>query len=164
MPVAEILAGISLVKAASEAISNCKDATQIAGHLNQLLTGVEQVKKKQKNTVAQKWGSVLQKKLNENDDDETSISNIAQEKIEAALSEEALMAARATIVARFGPDIWHEILIERDERIEKNKSAAVKKKEEDKIFWDKCLVIVRNILILFAAVGAVGSYLISRIK
>ena len=74
------------------------------------------------------------------------------------------MAARATIVARFGPDIWHEILIERDERIEKNKSAAVKKKEEDKIFWDKCLVIVRNILILFAAVGAVGSYLISRIK
>lgn len=163
MPVAEILAGISLVKAASEAISNCKDASQIAGHLNQLLTGAEQVKKKQKSTVAQKWGSVLQKKLND-DGDDTSISSIASQKIEAALALEALTAARAQIVARFGPDMWHEIIMERDELIEKNKSAAVKKKEEDKIFWDKCLVICRNVLVLFAAIGAVGSYLISRMK
>jgi hypothetical protein len=162
--VAEILAGIALVKSASEAISNCKDVSQIAGHLNQLLTGAEQVKKKQKNSVAQKWGSVLQKKLNDDDGDDTSISVIAQEKIDAALAEEALLLARQQIIHRFGPDIWHEILIERDERIEKNKSAAARKKEEDKIFWDKVYTIMRNVLILFAAAGAVGSYIISRIK
>ena len=43
--VAEILAGIALVKSASEAISSCKDISQIAGHLDKLLTGAEQCKK-----------------------------------------------------------------------------------------------------------------------
>lgn len=46
--VAEILAGIALVKSASEAISSCKDISQIAGHLDKLLTGAEQCKKTEK--------------------------------------------------------------------------------------------------------------------
>tara|TARA_R110000744_G_scaffold56057_10_gene118292 strand:- start:2417 stop:2617 length:201 start_codon:yes stop_codon:yes gene_type:complete len=65
---------------------------------------------------------------------------------------------------RFGPDLWIDIIMTRNELIKKNRSAAKKKQEKDKIFWEKTLIVTRNILILFAGVGAIASWIFSRIK
>tara|TARA_R110000744_G_scaffold56057_10_gene118293 strand:- start:2734 stop:2907 length:174 start_codon:yes stop_codon:yes gene_type:complete len=46
--VAEILAGIALVKAAAEAISTCTDAAKVGEHLGNLIKGTEDLKKNQK--------------------------------------------------------------------------------------------------------------------
>ena len=163
--VAEILAGIALVKSAAEAISSCKDAAKVGEYLSDLIKGTEQVKQeKAKGIVAQKWGSFLSKKLNDDEDDETSISNIAAQKINLAVAEEALVLAKHQISMRWGPDLWIDIIMTRNELIKKNRSAAKKKQEKDKIFWDKALIVTRNVLILFAGVGAIASWIFSRIK
>lgn len=162
--VAEILAGIALVKAAAEAISTCTDAAKVGQHLGDLIKGTEDLKKKPKNIVAEKWGNFLSKKLGDDAEDSTSISNIASSKIQLALAEEALVRAKHTISMRFGPDLWIDIIMTRNELIKKNRSAAKKKQEKDKIFWDKALIVTRNVLILFAGVGAIASWIFSRIK
>ena len=162
--VAEILAGLALVKSASEAISSCKDISQIAGHLDKLLTGAEQCKKKQKkNTLGGRWQSVLQSKLND-DGDETSISTIAQEKIDAALAEEAIQKAKLQITRRFGPDVWTDIIMTRDERLEKKKTAEEKAVIRKKEMMDKIYIVARNFLFLIGAIVAGISYVLHRMK
>ena len=74
------------------------------------------------------------------------------------------MRAKHQISMRFGPDLWIDIIMTRNELIKKNRSAAKKKQEKDKIFWEKTLIVTRNILILFAGVGAIASWIFSRIK
>ena len=129
-----------------------------------MLTGAEQCKKKQKkNTLGGRWQSVLQSKLND-DGDETSISTIAQEKIDASLAEEAIQKAKLQITRRFGPDVWTDIIMTRDERLEKKKTAEEKAVIRKKEMMDKIYIVARNFLFLIGAIVAGISYVLHRMK
>ena len=146
MPVAEILAGISLVKASVDFIKSnidtAKDVGEIAGAIDGLFRGNEEVQKdrnkKSKPGLADQFG----------------INNVAKEMIDAKLAEEKMQEMRNLVDLRFGPGTWQSIIDERIKRIteakEAAKLAAIKKRKEDAEFWEqvKMLMIIAGCVIM----------------
>ena len=124
MVVAEVLAGISLVKASVEFIKSnidtAKDIGEIAGSVDDLFRGQDEVEKKRS------------KKAGLGVSDQIGIKHVAQEVIDARLAQEAMQEMRNMIDMRFGPGTWQTILDERQKRIreEKERIAALKKEEQ----------------------------------
>ena len=150
MAVAEILAGISLVKASVDFIKSnidtAKDVGEIAGAIDGLFRGAEDVQKernrKSKAGLADQFG----------------INNVAQEMIDAKLAEEKMHEMRTLVDLRFGPGTWQSIIDERSRRIAEAKEAArlaaIKKRQEDAEFWEqmKMIAIIGSVIVF--AVGA----------
>jgi hypothetical protein len=146
MPIAEILAGISLVKASVDFIKSnidtAKDVGEIAGAIDGLFRGNEEVQKdrnkKSKPGLADQFG----------------INNVAQEMIDAKLVEEKMQEMRTLVDLRFGPGTWQSIIDERIKRIteakEATKLAAIKKRREDAEFWEqvKMFMIIAGCVIM----------------
>lgn len=146
MPVAEILAGISLVKASVDFIKSnidtAKDVGEIAGAIDGLFRGNEEVQKdrnkKSKPGLADQFG----------------INNVAKEMIDAKLAEEKMQEMRNLVDLRFGPGTWQSIIDERIKRIteakEAAKLAAIKKRKEDAEFWEqvKMFMIIAGCVII----------------
>ena len=122
MPVAEILAGIALVKASvsfiKDNISTCKDIGDIAGAVDNLLKGKDEVNRKRS-----KKGLGVREQFD--------TSHIARETIDAKLAAEQLQEISHMINLRFGPDTWREIITERARRIQaaKEEQRLIKKQE-----------------------------------
>lgn len=145
MPVAEILAGISLVKASVDFIKSnidtAKDVGEIAGAIDGLFRGTEDVQKgrnkKSKLGLADQFG----------------INNVAQEMIDAKLAEEKMQEMRNLVDLRFGPGTWQGIIDERSRRIAEAKEAArlaaIQKRKEDAEFWEqmKMIAIIGGVII-----------------
>jgi hypothetical protein len=145
MPVAEILAGISLVKASVDFIKSnidtAKDVGEIAGAIDGLFRGAEDVQKgrnkKSKLGLADQFG----------------INNVAQEMIDAKLAEEKMQEMRNLVDLRFGPGTWQGIIDERSRRIAEAKEAArlaaIQKRKEDAEFWEqmKMIAIIGGVII-----------------
>ena len=114
--IAETLAGIALVKSAVDviksAIGTAKDVGEIAGHIDNLLTGEKQVQEQR----ARKSGVSL--------GDQFGIKSVAQEVIDARLAQESLNEMRTMVDLRFGPGTWQSIVDERARRIQQAKEAA----------------------------------------
>ncbi len=150
--VAEIIAGITLCnsayKAIKECIGNAKDVSQIAGHLDNLIDGKRQIDEavKPTNRIASKWGRMMGAKGIDSEGS-MSLGSIAQEKINQKLAEEELEQVKTMIRKRFGYGIWDEIMMEREERLEKHKTAKQKAKEENQKKMDKYYEIAKNVLI-----------------
>ena len=146
MPVAEILAGISLVKASVDFIKSnidtAKDVGEIAGAIDGLFRGNEDIQKdrnkRSKPGIADQFG----------------INNVAKEMIDAKLVEEKMQEMRTLVDLRFGPGTWQSIIDERIKRIaeakEAAKQAAIKKRREDAEFWEqmKMLLIVVGCVVM----------------
>ena len=157
MAVAEILAGIALVKSSVDFIKSnintAKDVGEIAGAIDGLFRGNEDVQK-QRN-----------KKSGVGIKDQFGINSVAQEMIDAKLAEEKLQEMRNLVDIRFGPGAWQSILDERARRIaeakEATRLAAIKKRKEDAEFWEqmKMLAIVGACIIMGA--GAFIATLVS---
>ena len=153
MPVAEILAGISLVKASVDFIKSnidtAKDVGEIAGAIDGLFRGNEEVQKdrnkKSKPGLADQFG----------------INSVAQEMIDAKLVEEKMQEMRTLVDLRFGPGTWQSIIDERIKRIaeakEAAKQAAIKKRREDAEFWEQ----VKTFMIIAGCVIMGGGALIA---
>ena len=113
--IAETLAGIALVKSAVDgiksAIGTAKDVGEIAGHIDNLLTGEKQVQEQR----ARKSGVSL--------GDQFGIKSVAQEIIDARLAQEQVQEMRTMIDMRFGPGTWQSIVDERARRIQQAKEA-----------------------------------------
>ena len=113
--IAETLAGIALVKSAVDgiksAIGTAKDVGEIAGHIDNLLTGEKQVQEQR----ARKSGVSL--------GDQFGIKSVAQEVIDARLAQESLNEMRTMVDLRFGPGTWQSIVDERARRIKEAKEA-----------------------------------------
>ena len=149
MAVAEILAGISLVKASVDFIKSnidtAKDIGEIAGAVDGLFRGAEECQKS-RNKKASKASLK----------DQFGINSVAQEVIDAKLAEEKLQEMRTLIDMRFGPGTWQSIIDERQRRIAEAKEAAriaaIKKRQEEQEFWEqmKMLAIVGGAIILGA--------------
>jgi len=146
MPVAEILAGIALVKASVEFIKSnidtAKDIGEIAGAIDGMFSGTEEVQKKRN----KKTGMGLK--------DQFGIQSVAQEMIDAKLAEEKMQEMRNLIDMRFGPGTWQKILDERQKRIVEEKEAQrlarIQKRKEEEEFWEmiKMLMIIGGCVIL----------------
>jgi len=146
MPIAEILAGIALVKASVEFIKSnidtAKDIGEIAGAIDGLFKGTEEVQKKRN----KKSGVGLR--------DQFGIQSVAQEMIDAKLAEEKMQEMRNLIDMRFGPGTWQSILDERQKRIveakEAQRLARIQKRKEEEEFWEmiKMMMIIGGCVIL----------------
>jgi hypothetical protein len=132
MPVAEILAGISLVKASVDFIKSnidtAKDIGEIAGAVDDLFKGHDEAQKKRSKASGVGVG------------DQFGIKNVAQEVIDAKLAGEALQEMKNMINMRFGPDTWQSIVDLRAKRMqeakEEAKRLAIQKRKEEAEFWE----------------------------
>jgi len=153
MPVAEILAGIALVKSSVDFIKSnidtVKDIGEIGDAIDKLLTGKQEVDKKVNNrTMGVK--------------EQFDTAHIAREAIDARLAAEALQEISTLINLRFGPGTWASILEERAKRIaehkEAQKQARIAKAKADAELWAD-LSMVLKVLGAILAIG-VGVFLI----
>jgi hypothetical protein len=156
MPVAEILAGISLVKASVDFIKSnidtCKDIGEIGGAIDGLLRGQQEVNKK---SGARGLGVREQ----------FDTTHIARETIDAKLAAEKLQEVANMVNLRFGPNTWKEILEERARRIQAQKEAIrlakIEKARADKELWadiKMVLMVLGAALAGFAAIGGAIYY------
>ena len=148
MPIAEILAGISLVKASVDFIKSnldtCKDIGEIGGAIDGLLRGKDEVDKKSN-----------QRGLGFKEQFDTA--HIAREAIDAKLAAEQLQEISQMINMRFGPDTWREIMEERARRIQEQKEqvrqVAKQKAKEHKELMEQLKmigIVTFSILVLIA--------------
>jgi len=156
MPVAEILAGIALVKSSVDFIKSnlntCKDIGEIGSAIDGLLRGKDEVEKR-----ASKRGLGVKEQFD--------TAHIAREAIDARLAAEQLQEISNMINLRFGPNTWREIMEERARRIQEAKEAArqarIAKAKADKELWDdikSVLLVLGAILLGFACVGGAIMY------
>jgi urocanate hydratase len=148
MPIAEILAGISLVKASVDFIKSnldtCKDIGEIGSAIDGLLRGKDEVDKKSN-----------QRSLGVREQFDTA--HIAREAIDQRLAAEQLQEISQMINLRFGPDTWREIMEERARRIQEQKEhvrqVAKQKAKEHKELMDQLKmigIVTFSILVLIA--------------
>jgi hypothetical protein len=154
MPIAEILAGIALVKSSVDFIKSnidtCKDIGEIGGAIDGLLRGHQEVNKKS--------GS---RGLGVREQFDTS--HIASETIDAKLAAEKLQEIANMVNLRFGPDTWKEILEERARRIQEQKEherqLRIQKAKEQKELMDSLkmigIVTLSIVIILGIMVGSI---------
>ena len=156
MPVAEILAGIALVKSSVDFIKSnietCKDIGELGGAIDKLLKGKDEVNKKQS-----KRGLGVKEQFD--------TSHIARETIDAKLAAEQLQEVSNMINLRFGPNTWKEILEERARRISEQKEAIkqakIEKAKANKELWadvKMVLAIIGAVIGMIACVGGAIYY------
>ena len=157
--VAEVLAGIALVSSAGKGIKSsidtAKDIKDIAGSIDDLLTGAEQVEKKakgkKKKGKAGQWQNFLRLRFTsvEETGDGTSIQEIAAEVIEKKQVEKEISQMRIIINKKFGNNTWNDILIMRQQRIEelekrRNKAKTMSDKRKKRVRFKLKKVLTRK--------------------
>ena len=159
MPVAEILAGIALVKSSVDFIKSnidtCKDIGDIGGAIDGLLRGKDQVNKK-----SGKRGLGVREQFD--------TSHIASETIDAKLAAEKMQEVAMMLNMRFGPDTWREIVEERARRIQEQKElerqARLQKAKEHKELMANLKMIGLVVLAIIGIMGVLfGSVYYSRL-
>ena len=148
MVVAEVMAGITLVKASVDFIKSnintAKDIGEIAGAIDGLFKGHDELQSKR----SKQSGMGLK--------DQFGIKNIAQETIDAKIAAEKMQEMKNMIDMRFGPGTWQSIIDERAKRIqeakEAEKLARIKKLKEEEEFWEqvKSVGIITIVLVFMA--------------
>jgi len=159
MPVAEILAGIALVKSSVDFIKSnidtCKDIGDIGGAIDGLLRGKDQVNKK-----SGKRGLGVREQFD--------TSHIASETIDAKIAAEKMQEVAMMLNMRFGPDTWREIVEERARRIQEQKElerqARLQKAKEHKELMANLKMIGLVVLAIIGIMGVLfGSVYYSRL-
>lgn len=141
---AETLAGIALVKSAVDglkgAIGTAKDVGEIAGFLDQLFQGEQQIQKKKI------------KKQN----DPFSVGSVARETIDAKLAKEKLYEVQQLVDFRFGHGTWQSIINERAKRLrehqeqEKRQRLAKQKHKEELLIGVSIIIGILTLVGIFA--------------
>ena len=120
--IAETLAGIALVKQSVDFIksniSTVQDIGQIAGQIDDLFRGEQEVQKAR----GKKSGVGLT--------DQFGVQSVAREMIDAKLAQEKMQEVATMVDMRFGPGTWKGIVDERARRIQEAKEAALKARRE----------------------------------
>tara|TARA_R110000803_G_scaffold48664_3_gene101171 strand:- start:160 stop:696 length:537 start_codon:yes stop_codon:yes gene_type:complete len=138
-------------------LQTANDLKSISGSLENLFNAHEAKPKKIKHKLPKtRMQQILRIKSGDSDyDDDTSISAVANDILEAKKNERALENLATEIDVRFGRGTFEAIKIERAKRIEakkvqtaKNKERAAAQKEIDDKYWDNVFAIIKNIFIL----------------
>lgn len=147
MVVAEVLTGISLVKASVDFIksniSTCQDIGQIASQIDDLFAGEKQVQQAR----AKKSSSGL--------GDQFGVDTVAKEMIDAKLAAEQLREVATMVDMRFGHGTWAGILAERAKRIAEAKEAEAAARREKVKRANEMEETIKIALGLFLLVAAV---------
>ena len=135
--IGEVLAGAALIKssvtAIKSAIGTAQDVGEIAGFIDQVFLGQQQVKK------AQEEGN--------------SLNSVAKDMIDAELAREATQQLKLLVNMRFGSGTW--------ERIEKERSRRVKDAERRAKAQAARRAEQVQIVIVLGVLGAVASAMIA---
>ena len=138
--IAETLAGIALVKSAVDgiksAIGTAKDVGEIAGHIDNLLTGEKQVQQQR----SKKSGTSIS--------DQFGIKSVAQEVIDARLAQEQVNEMRTLVDMRFGPGTWQSIVDERARRIQQAKEQAAQARREQRLKQEELEEAIKTTLMI----------------
>ncbi len=143
---AEAMAGVALVKASVEFIKSnidtAKDIGEIAGAVDNLFKGQEDIEKKRSKKAGVGVG------------DQLGIKTVAQEVIDSKVAMEAMQEMKQMINMRFGPNTWQEIIDLRAKRIqeEKERIAAAKKEKirkakETAAAWKNAAMVAGAIIV-----------------
>ena len=149
MPIAEIMAGISLVKASVDFIKSnidtAKDIGEIAGAVDGLFRGQEEINKKRSKNAGVGMA------------DQFGIKTVAQEVIDAKLAAEKMQEMKNLINLRFGPDTWQSIVDLRAKKIQEEREAIAtakrKKREEAREFEEMMKQFAIIAVVIGAAIG-----------
>jgi len=137
--IGEVLAGAALIKssvsAIKGAISTAKDVGEIAGFIDQVFLGQEQVRK------AQLSGN--------------SLNSVAKDMIEAELAKEAEQQVKLMVNMRFGSKTWDRIVAERSRRVK----AAEKRLKAQKLKRQDQIETAAAVGFLLACVAAIGGFM-----
>ena len=127
--IGEVLTGIALVKSAVDglkgAIGTAKDVSEIAGYVDKLFQGEQEIQKRK------------QKKSN----DPFSVSSVASETINAKLAKEKMDEMRQLIDLRFGHGTWAGIIAERAKRIQEAREAEKAQQRQKQAQQEEMLLI-----------------------
>ena len=145
------MAGIALVKSSVDFIKSnidtCKDIGEIAGAIDGLLQGHQEVNKK-----SGQRGLGFKEQFD--------ATHIARETIDAKIAAEKLQEVSVMINMRFGPDTWKEILEERARRIQEQKAhekaVRIQKAKDHK----ELMAQLQMIGIVTLSILAIGSILV----
>jgi hypothetical protein len=150
--IAETLAGIALVKQSVDFIksniSTVQDIGQIAGQIDDLFRGEQEVQKAR----GKKSGVGLT--------DQFGVQSVAKEMIDAKLAQEKMQEVATMVDMRFGPGTWKGIVDERARRIQEAKEAALKARREAIQKHNEFMETVKMFLIVGGVVVAALALLI----
>ena len=157
MVVAEVLTGIALVqqsvKFIKDNISTAQDIGEIAGQIDNLLTGEKQVQEQR----AKKSGAGIS--------DQFGINKVAQEVIDARLAQEKVNEMRTLVDMRFGPGTWQSIVDERARRIQQAKEQAAQARREQRLKQEELEEAIKTTLmiagVILVAVALVAFLMVS---
>jgi len=155
--IAETLAGIALVKQSVDFIksniSTVQDIGQIAGQIDDLFRGEQEVQKAR----GKKSGVGLT--------DQFGVQSVAKEMIDAKLAQEKMQEVATMVDMRFGPGTWKGIVDERARRIQEAKEAALKARRQAIQEHNEMMEIVKTFLIvggvIFAAIALIVGVMVS---
>ena len=151
----------SAIASVKAAVGAAKNIQSIGQSLEGLFNAQEEHKKKQaKKQPESRQQQILRMRVGDADyDDDTSISNVANDVLAEKANEKALEGLAREIDLKWGAGTWKAILAEREKRIEqkeKNKVLAIKKAKADKAFWHKvAMETTKGLFIIAALVGMV---------
>ena len=159
-----IAASIAAVKTAVGAAKNI----QSIGHSLEGLFSAqeEQKKKKQKKKPTTRMQQVLRIRAGDEDyDDDTSISAVANQVLAEKQNHIALENLAREIDKKWGRGTWNQILQQRKKLLVEKKAAdqlakenALRKAKEDKIFWHKVLVESGKVVLILLFTAAIFGF------
>ena len=154
MPVAEVLAGIALVRSSVEFIKSnidtCKDIGEIGSAIDGLLRGQQEVNKKQA-----KRGLGFKEQFD--------TAHIARETIDAKLAAEKLQEISTLINLRFGPGTWQGIIDERAKRIQEAKEAERQRRKEKAKADAELWADIKMVLIVIGIIAVIGGGVVTAV-
>ena len=157
MVIAETLFGLQLVqqscKAIKMALKTTDDVSQIAGLIDNVFRGQEQLQKKA-HPIASKWGGFIKGATSDKFLDMAITETIQEKEAQKAIDRISYMLNR-----KFGQDTWTYILIARDEKKKRYEEAIEAKKIISSKRWTKISEILCSIIAVAVIVGGLWLFI-----
>ena len=157
MVVAETLFGLQLVqqscKAIKMALKTTEDVSEIAGLIDNVFKGQEQLKKKA-HPIASKWGGLIKGVTSDNFLQMAITETIQEKEAQKAIDRISYMLNR-----KFGQDTWAYILIARDEKKKQYEEALEAKRRISKKRWAKILEFLGSIIAVVVIIGGLWLFI-----
>ena len=135
------------------ALKTTEDVSEIAGLIDNVFRGQEQLKKKA-HPIASKWGGLIKGVTSDNFLQMAITETIQEKEAQKAIDRISYMLNR-----KFGQDTWAYILIARDEKKKRYEEAIEAKKIISKKRWAKISEILCSIIAVVVIVGGLWLFI-----
>lgn len=135
------------------ALKTTEDVSEIAGLIDNVFRGQEQLKKKA-HPIASKWGGLIRGVTSDNFLQMAITETIQEKEAQKAIDRISYMLNR-----KFGQDTWAYILIARDEKKKQYEEALEAKRRISKKRWAKISEILCSIIAVVVIVGGLWLFI-----